>query len=121
MYSFLIVEDEAIVANDVRDLIEDLGYKVVGMAATAEEALKQTRKYKPDFVLMDIVLKGDEDGIEATYEINKAVPDTRVIYLTAHTDSATITRAGKSPHFAFLNKPFEPVQLQVAIGKTPEF
>lgn len=62
--SLLVVEDESIVAMDIKHRAEGLGYRVVGIAASGEDAIKLAREEKPDLVLMDIVLKGEMDGIE---------------------------------------------------------
>ena len=67
----MIVEDESIVAMGIKHKLEDLGYKVVGIVATGEKAVETALETKPDIILMDIVLKGDMDGIEAAQQIHR--------------------------------------------------
>ncbi|MDI9624421.1 MAG: methanogen output domain 1-containing protein [Methanothermobacter sp.] len=110
----LVVEDESIVALDIKHRAELLGYKVVGIASSGEEALKLTKEKKPDLVLMDIVLKGEMDGIEAA-EIIKRDYDIPVVYLTAHSDKETLERAKLTEPFGYLIKPFEDRELHSVI------
>lgn len=101
----LIVEDEVITAKILEDMLTSLGYKVVARVKTGENAIKTAGKYQPDFVLMDIVLEGMMDGIDAAAEIKKqfGIP---VIYLTAFSDDATIGRAKETDPYGYLVKPF---------------
>ena len=85
----LIVEDERIVAEDIRMSLQRLGYEVCGIALSGEEAIKKAEKLLPDLVLMDIVLGGKIDGIEASSIITSRL-DIPVIYLTAHADDRTL-------------------------------
>lgn len=118
----LVVEDERITAEDIKRSLEKAGYKVPAIVSTGEDAVKFTKKYKPDLVLMDIVLEGNIDGIEAAEKIRTKF-DTPVIYLTAYSDKITVERA-KTTHpsafilkepFGFLHKPFEENELYTAI------
>ncbi|HVP96089.1 response regulator [Methanoregula sp.] len=101
----LIVEDEVITAKILEDLLISLGYNVVARVKTGENAVKTAGKHRPDFVLMDIVLEGTMDGIDAAAEIKKrfGIP---VIYLTAFSDDATISRAKETDPYGYLVKPF---------------
>ncbi len=81
----LVVEDERIVAEDVKRSLLNLGYEVTGMASSGEEALEEVEKHMPDLVLMDIVLQGPLNGIGTTERL-RAQYDIPVIYLTAHAD-----------------------------------
>jgi len=110
----LVVEDESIVALDIKHRAELLGYEVVGIASSGEEALELTREKKPDLVLMDIVLKGEVDGIEAA-EIIKREYDIPVVYLTAHADKETLKRAKLTEPFGYLIKPFDDREFQSVI------
>ncbi|MGE4394739.1 MAG: methanogen output domain 1-containing protein [Methanobacteriales archaeon] len=110
----LIVEDESIVALDIKHRAELLGYEVVGIASSGEEALKLIKEKKPDLVLMDIVLKGEMDGIEAA-EVIKRDYNIPVVYLTAHSDKETLDRAKQTEPFGYLIKPFEDRELHSAI------
>ena len=110
----LIVEDEGIVAADLEDRLKHLGYTVAGKAASGERALQQVAATKPDVVLMDIILQGHMDGVQAAEEIvnRHAIP---VVYLTAHADELTVRRAQDSGPFGYILKPFDERELGIAI------
>ena len=110
----LIVEDEFIIAMDLKIKLEDLGYNVLGIENSAETAINKIPEFLPDLVLMDIMLKGEMDGIDATYEIWEQfkIP---VLYITAHSDEATMGRINESPGYGFLNKPISTDDLKNAI------
>ncbi|ADL58431.1 response regulator [Methanothermobacter marburgensis] len=112
--SLLVVEDESIVAMDIKHRAEGLGYRVVGMAASGEEAIKLAREEKPDLILMDIVLKGEMDGIEAA-EVIREEMNIPVVYLTAYSDEKTLSRAKLTGPFGYIIKPFEDRELHSAI------
>jgi PAS domain S-box-containing protein len=100
----LIVEDETIIALDVQGILSGLGYEIAGIAGTGETAVEKARTLKPDIILMDILLAGRMDGIEAAREIRKT-DDIPIIYLTANADQATVDRARDTQPYAYLNKP----------------
>jgi diguanylate cyclase (GGDEF)-like protein/PAS domain S-box-containing protein len=106
----LVVEDETIVALDLKNNLKILGYDVVGTAATGEEAISKARSARPDIVLMDIMLKGKMDGVEAAEKIRSDV-HIPVIFLTACADEKTLERAKVSEPFGYLIKPFEEREL----------
>src|ERR1051325_5564674 len=110
----LIVEDEGIVAADLEDRLKHLGYTVTGMAASGEQALRQVADTKPDLVLMDIILQGSMDGVEAGNQIinQHGLP---VVYLTAHADELTVRRARDTGPFGYVLKPFDERELSIAI------
>ena len=110
----LIVEDEALVAEDLKMAVTDLGYDVVGHADNAEEAVKKAVTLKPDVILMDIVLKGEKNGIDASHEI-KAQMNIPIIFLTAYTDIGLIDKAKSTEPYAYLVKPFQERQLLASI------
>ena len=112
----LIVEDERIVAVDIKSSLELFDYDVLGIISTGEEVLAFVENNKPDLILMDIGLKGDMDGIETTIKINEKykIP---VIFLTAFEDEKTFQRAQKTIFSDYLIKPFEDEQLNNTIGK----
>lgn len=112
--SILVVEDEGIVARDLRYRLETMGYKVAGMTATGDEAVLKAWELRPDLVLMDIVLKGDLDGIEAARMMRERA-DIPVVYLTAYADEETIQRTEASGPFGYLVKPFEDRELEACI------
>src|SRR4051812_6044487 len=88
----LLVEDEALVALDLKRRLEGMGFEVAGQASTGEEAVQKALALKPALVLMDIRLGGLVDGIEATDIIHRQL-DVPVVYLTANSDEATLRRA----------------------------
>lgn len=110
----LIVEDESIVAKDIQNSLTGLGYTVAGVVAFGEEAVERVGALKPDLILMDVMLKGAMDGIEAVERIRQehSVP---VIYLTAYTDDDTLRRAKVTEAFGYLLKPFEDRELRTTI------
>jgi PAS domain S-box-containing protein len=112
--TILIVEDEAIVAADLSGKLRQLGYEVTGIAAAGEKAVEQAGSLRPQLVLMDIQLEGPMDGIEAAEAIRRRY-DVPVIYLTAHSDAATLSRAKLSGPFGYILKPFEERELATQI------
>jgi len=112
--NILIVEDEAVVAMDIAQKLEELGYTIDAIADTGEEALIQAHSHIPDLVLMDINLKGKMDGIQ-TAEILRKIAFTPIIYLTALTDRRTVERARDTEPEAYLVKPFKDSDLNIAI------
>lgn len=116
----LIVEDENIIALDIRSMLEDLGYLVSAIVSSGEESIQQASKMKPDLVLMDIKLKGSIDGVSAGQEIYKQF-QIPIVYLTAYSDQATLKRIkkGKNGHpSSVINKPFDEGELQMVIDDT---
>lgn len=110
----LVVEDEGIIAADIQDRLTSLGYDVPATVTTAEEALQKIPVFNPDLILMDIVLQGQMDGIDAAAEI-RARFGLPVIFLTAHADESTLKRAKITEPFAYILKPFEERELQTAL------
>jgi PAS domain S-box-containing protein len=110
----LIVEDEAIIAKDIERALQKLAYRVVGVVPTGEEAVLRAGDERPDLVLMDIMLKGELDGIEAAQRIRQqfGVP---IVYLTAFGDPATLQRATATAPFGYVLKPFEDRDLYSAV------
>ncbi len=109
-----IVEDERIVAEDIRIRLEKLGFVVSGIAHSGQEALRITKETKPDLVLMDIVLEGEMDGIETASAIRSQL-DIPVIYLTAYSDKMMLDRAKITEPFGYIIKPFEDRELHSTI------
>jgi signal transduction histidine kinase len=113
----LIVEDEAIVAADLAGKLDHLGYRVIGSVPSGEEAIAIAGEQCPDIVLMDIRLSGTLDGIETADRMRRthAIP---VVYVTAHSDSDTLTRALGTDPFGYILKPFADRELrtQIEIG-----
>ena len=110
----LVVEDESIVAKDIENSLKKLGYNVIGVTPTGEEAIALAKSKKPDVVLMDIMLKGTLDGVETAAQI-KGEYDLPVIYLTAYADGPTLERAKVTEPYGYIIKPFKEVDLQTNI------
>lgn len=110
----LVVEDESIVSKDIQHSLKKLGYNVVGAAATGERAIELARSENPDIVLMDIMLKGDMNGIE-TAEVVKREMNIPVIFLTAYADEATLAKAKVTEPYGYIIKPFKEVDLHTSI------
>lgn len=110
----LIAEDESIVAKDLRAMLEGLGHDVLETVATGEDAVARTEALRPDLVLMDIVLRGETDGIEAASIIRERF-DIPSIYLTAHADEGTLQRAKVTEPFGYVLKPFEERELHTTV------
>ena len=110
----LVVEDESIVAMDIKHRAESLGYEVTAITPSGEEAIELVKKNQVDLVLMDIVLKGEMDGIEAAQKIHDGF-DIPVLYLTAYSDEETLKRAKITEPFGYIIKPFEDRELHSAV------
>jgi light-regulated signal transduction histidine kinase (bacteriophytochrome) len=110
----MIVEDERILALDLAETLDELGYTVAGMASRGDEAIELARRLNPQLILMDVRLEGDVDGITAAETIRDE-HDVPVVFLTAHADDDTLQRATRSDASAYLVKPFKPPDLRCVI------
>jgi len=110
----LVVEDEGIISWDMENTLNRMGYEVAGAVDSGEEAIQKAVETKPDLVLMDIVLKGEMDGVEAAKQIRDRL-DIPVIYLTSYADEQTLQRAKITEPFGYLLKPFEEKELHSTI------
>ena len=112
--TILIVEDEGIIARDIRQQLVELGYEVVGDTPTGEEAITLTEQLRPSLVLMDIHLAGPMDGIETAQAIRKQW-GTPVVFLTAFAGAETLERAKLTEPFGYIIKPFDERYLHTVI------
>jgi len=116
----LVVEDDSIEAMDIKKTLESAGFSIPEIASTGQKALDILSKFKPDLVLMDIVLKGEENGIEIA-EIIKEKYRIPVIYLTAHSEASTVEMAKLTDPYAYVVKPFDTDELiqtiKIALNK----
>ncbi len=112
--SILVVEDETVVAKVLSLRLKDLGYEVAGIVNNAIDAIAEAKRLKPDLILMDIMLKGDMDGIEAASEIRKFL-DIPIIFLTAFSDEETLERAKFTGAYGYIIKPFEEREIRINI------
>ncbi len=110
----LVVEDEWLVANDIKMSLKNSGFQAISIAATGDEAIKKTAELKPDLVLMDIVLRGELDGIQAARQIKDSY-GTPVIFLTAYSDQQLLDKAKQTTPFGYIVKPFRERDLHTTI------
>lgn len=110
----LIVEDEILVAEELRERLSRLGFCVIATVDSADEGVAIATRERPDLILMDIRLRGEKDGIQAAEEIRQQV-DLPIVYVTAYSDKMTVNRARNSEHDGFLLKPFHRYELQSTI------
>ena len=112
--NILVVEDEIIVAEDIRRRLTEMGFAVSGVVCTGEDAIREVSRTVPDLVLMDIFLRGKMDGIEAAEILGKRfhVP---VVFLSASADPNTLERAKHADSFGYLLKPFDEREMESTI------
>jgi EAL domain-containing protein (putative c-di-GMP-specific phosphodiesterase class I)/AmiR/NasT family two-component response regulator len=112
--TILIVEDELIVAENLAQSLKKLGYPISTIVNSGEQAIQAVTTHHPDLILMDIMLVGDIDGIEAALQISLQfkIP---VVYMTAYADQYTLERAKKTEPYGYLVKPFKPQDIQTTI------
>jgi|SRR5882757_2623250 DNA-binding response OmpR family regulator len=110
----LIVEDESLIAEELRDRLSRLGFSVIATVDSAEEGIALATQNRPDLILMDIRLKGEKDGVQAANEIRQQV-DVPIVYLTAYSDLLTVDRVRASEHDGYILKPFHARELQSTI------
>lgn len=110
----LIVEDENIVAMDIRKILQDSGYTISAIVNSGEEAIANVRDSKPDLILMDIVLKGKMSGIDAARIISQYF-DVPIIYMTALANDDSLLEARSRESYGFLTKPFSSNEINIAI------
>jgi CheY-like chemotaxis protein len=110
----LIVEDENIVATDLKQRLESMGYNMVGIVSNGKDAIKKCKETNPDLILMDIVLKGDIDGIKTAQNISKHynIPH---IYITGNYDNTIMKKAKTTQPISYITKPFDDKGIQNTI------
>lgn len=111
----LLVEDELIEAMSFEQSLKSSGYEVVGTALTGEEAISKAFDLEPDLILMDIVLQGEMDGIEAAAQIKKNL-DVPIIYLTAHPEESAVNRAKLTSPHGYIIKPTHKRELKIPLN-----
>ncbi|WP_456458682.1 LytR/AlgR family response regulator transcription factor [Reichenbachiella sp.] len=114
MISVLIVEDELIIANDLQDILESNNYHVIGIAKSYDLAINKLSAKQPDIVLLDIQIDGSKDGIDLANTIRNEY-EIPFVFISSHTDRATLDRAKESKPNGFLVKPFEDEDVFVAV------
>jgi CheY-like chemotaxis protein len=108
--SIMVVEDENIIALDIKNRLRRLGYNIVAVVPSGEEAIRVIGETKPDLVLMDIVLRGSLDGVQTAEEISRET-DIPIIFLSSFSDKDTLEKAGMVSHHGYLIKPFNEREL----------
>jgi PAS domain S-box-containing protein len=110
----IVVEDERIVALDLKTRLTRMGHSVVAVLATGEDAIAETERLKPDFLLMDVQLQGAMDGIQAA-EVIRKTSDVPLVYLTAFSDDRTVLRAKHTEPYGYVLKPFQERELHIVL------
>jgi DNA-binding LytR/AlgR family response regulator len=110
----LVVEDESIVSKDIQHSLKKLGYNVVGASSTGDKAIELAGEERPDIILMDIMLKGDMNGIEAAEQI-KELYSIPIVFLTAYADESTLSKAKITEPYGYILKPFKEIDLHTTI------
>ncbi len=123
MATIIIAEDEKIVAKDIENKLQKLGYEISAVVSTGKAVLERVSESVPDLVLMDIKLEGDMDGIEAARKLRDGY-DIPVIYLTAYADKLTLGRIAETQPYGYVLKPFSIKELkhriEIALSKSAE-
>jgi CheY-like chemotaxis protein/DNA-binding PadR family transcriptional regulator len=114
MPKILVVDDEAIITMQLEERLHAMGYTVAGMAASGEDAIEKARRLSPDLILMDIVMPGKLNGIEAAAVIFSEL-DIPVIFVTSYADDAIIERAKKARPYGYIVKPFNELEIKAVI------
>jgi len=110
----MLVDDEAIIATQLEELLTPLGYEVAGIACSGEEAVGMAEELRPDLILMDILMPGKLDGIAAAQKIKEEL-DIPVIFLTGYADEELINRAKSLEPLGYVLKPFRGEQIRAAV------
>jgi len=110
----LIVEDESLIAENIRMILEDYGYSVVQIVSSGEAAVKAAKDHRPDMIIMDIMLEGLMTGIDAAQQIFTKF-GTPIIYLTAYSDDNTLEEAKFTQPYGYIVKPFEEGELYATL------
>jgi DNA-binding LytR/AlgR family response regulator len=111
----LVVEDDFIIAEDIAQILQNAGYTITNILARGEEVLNAIETQEPDLILLDITLAGKKSGIEVGEEIHKNYQKIPFIYLTSYTDQSTVEKAKYTFPAAYMTKPFDERDLEIAI------
>lgn len=112
--SLLVVEDEVLVARDIKSRLTRMGYEVLGTASKGAEAIEKALSLRPDLILMDIHLQDEIDGVDAAIKIRETY-DVPVIFCTAYSNEETLERAKVSTPYGYVLKPFDNRELEINI------
>ena len=114
MNKIMVVEDEAVIAIRLQERLTAMGYHVVGISYSGEEAMEQARRLRPDLVLMDIMIPGEMDGVAVAKSV-KTELDIPVIFLTAFSEDKIIARAKQAEPYGYIVKPFQDRELKACV------
>ena len=114
MKKVMIVDDDFIIATQLEEHLQEMGYEIAGVLSSGEEAIEKVKDLSPDLVLMDIVLPGGMDGIAAAEKI-KAKINVPIVFMTGHAEKAHVERAKNVEAHGYILKPFVPYQVEAAI------
>jgi PAS domain S-box-containing protein len=110
----LIVEDERITAEDLSDILTDLGYNVIAAVSSGADAIARAEETAPDLALMDIRIRGEMDGTTTALALRERF-NIPVVYLTAHADIGSVSRAKAAEPLGYITKPFQEAELHASI------
>ena len=114
MNTIVVVDDEVVIAMGLKERLAAMGYDVIGLAHSGDEAVEKAMNLRPDLILMDIMIPGDLDGIQVAEKV-KTKLDIPVIFLTAYSEDKTIDRAKQAEPYGYIVKPFQDRELKAAI------
>lgn len=110
----LIVEDDYIIALDLKEILEELDYEVIGIVATADDMVEKVKKHEPDLVLLDISLKGEKTGIDAANKVRET-SNVPILYVTAYTEKNLSKDVSGTEPYLYLIKPYDINGLSIKI------
>ncbi|MGO9388223.1 MAG: response regulator [Methanobacterium sp.] len=113
----LVVEDENIVALDIKNKLEDLGFNVPYLISSGEEAVEKAFENQPDLIMMDIILKGKINGLEAAQKILETL-NIPIIFLTANTNKKILESTRRIKYYNYIPKPFNKKVLETVIKES---
>jgi DNA-binding NarL/FixJ family response regulator len=116
-FKILIIEDEVLVAMDIKEMLTKQGYKVVGIADRMEKAIDLFLAHHPNLILCDVKIKGENSGIDTIVQLRATGTPFEVIYLTAYADEKTLIQAFGTEPKSYLLKPFTEIQIEVAVSQ----
>lgn len=114
--TIVIVEDNYLIAEDLRGMCEEFGAEVLDVVYASDPALDSILEHRPDFVLMDVRLGGKRDGVDVALAVYQEAPETRVIFITGSNEPPTVDRINSDHPYRILIKPISPGDLRAALG-----
>ena len=117
-HKILIVEDETLVAENIKEILESQNFSVVGIASSGREAIQKVEQERPDLILMDIRIKGDIDGIQTVLILQQSTDNSvPVVFVTAHSQTQFPHINLLKPNYLYLTKPYSETELLRAVKK----